>query len=47
MKASLAVALGKMYRQEGGLSWGYLTPAEPDDASGTAQRESRRQAPRS
>jgi hypothetical protein len=29
-KASLAVTLGKTYRQEGALSWGYLTP--PDDA---------------
>jgi dihydropteroate synthase len=29
-RASLAVALGKTYRQEGTLSWGYLTP--PDDA---------------
>jgi dihydropteroate synthase len=28
-KASLAVTLGKTYRQEGALSWGYLTP--PDD----------------
>jgi dihydropteroate synthase len=28
-RASLAVALGKTYRQEGALSWGYLTP--PDD----------------
>ena len=28
-KAKLAVALGKTYRQEGQLSWGYLTP--PDD----------------
>jgi dihydropteroate synthase-like protein len=27
-KASLAVSLGKTYRQEGTLSWGYLTPAE-------------------
>ena len=26
-KASLAVTLGKTYRQEGTLSWGYLTPA--------------------
>jgi len=26
-KASLAVALGKTYRQDGPLSWGYLTPA--------------------
>ena len=29
-KASLAVALGKTYRQEGALTWGYLTPQ--DDA---------------
>ena len=29
-KASLAVALGKTYRQEGVLTWGYLTP--PEDA---------------
>jgi dihydropteroate synthase len=29
MKAKLAITLGKNYRQEGALSWGYLTP--PDD----------------
>jgi dihydropteroate synthase-like protein len=29
MKARLAVTLGKTYRQEGALAWGYLTP--PDD----------------
>src|SRR5690606_40714593 len=28
-KARLAIQLGKTYRQEGQLSWGYLTP--PDD----------------
>jgi dihydropteroate synthase len=28
-KAKIAVTLGKTYRQEGSLSWGYLTP--PDD----------------
>jgi len=28
-RASLAVSLGKTYRQEGALSWGYLTP--PDE----------------
>lgn len=28
MKAQLAVALGKTYRQEGQLNWGYLTPPE-------------------
>lgn len=27
-RASLAVALGKTYRQEGALSWGYLTPQD-------------------
>ena len=27
-RASLAVSLGKTYRQEGSLSWGYLTPPE-------------------
>jgi dihydropteroate synthase len=27
-RASLAVTLGKTYRQEGSLSWGYLTPAD-------------------
>jgi len=30
-RASLAVTLGKTYRQEGALTWGYLTP--PDDAT--------------
>jgi dihydropteroate synthase len=43
-KASLAVSLGKTYRQEGPLSWGYLTP--PDEASTEhvklTQRASRR-----
>lgn len=29
MKAKLALSLGKTYRQEGALNWGYLTP--PDD----------------
>ena len=29
LKAKLAVTLGKTYRQEGALTWGYLTP--PDD----------------
>ena len=29
MKAKLALQLGKTYRQEGALTWGYLTP--PDD----------------
>jgi dihydropteroate synthase-like protein len=29
-KAKIAITLGKTYRQEGSLAWGYLTP--PDDA---------------
>jgi dihydropteroate synthase len=44
-KASLAVTLGKTYRQEGALTWGYLTP--PDDAASEhvrlTQRLKRRQ----
>ena len=44
MKARLAVTLGKTYRQEGELSWGYLTPPEPEDAASTARRESRLRA---
>ncbi len=31
MKARLAITLGKTYRQEGALDWGYLTP--PDDVT--------------
>jgi dihydropteroate synthase-like protein len=31
-RASLAVTLGKTYRQEGALSWGYLTPADTPNA---------------
>src|SRR3954469_24402367 len=46
-RAQLAVALGKTYRQEGSLSWGYLTP--PDDARSEhvklTQRANRRDAP--
>jgi len=28
MKAKLALTLGKNYRQEGALQWGYLTPSD-------------------
>jgi dihydropteroate synthase-like protein len=46
-RASLAVTLGKTYRQEGSLSWGYLTP--DDDAKSEhvrlTQRSKRRDAP--
>jgi dihydropteroate synthase-like protein len=41
IKASLALTLGKTYRQEAELCWGYMTPPEPEDASSTARRESR------
>lgn len=46
MKARLALTLGKTYRQEGELSWGYLTPPEPEDAAASAARESRLRAAR-
>jgi dihydropteroate synthase-like protein len=46
-RAQLAVTLGKTYRQEGSLSWGYLTP--PDDVKSEhvtlTQRSNRRDAP--
>jgi dihydropteroate synthase-like protein len=45
MKAKLAVTLGKTYRQEGSLQWGYLTP--PDDVRSEhvklTQRSTRRE----
>jgi dihydropteroate synthase-like protein len=47
MKAKLAITLGKTYRQEGSLQWGYLTP--PDDARSEhvrlTQRSSRTDPP--
>jgi dihydropteroate synthase-like protein len=46
-KAKLAITLGKTYRQEGSLSWGYLTP--PDDVKSEhvklTQRSRKRPAP--
>ena len=46
MKARLAITLGKTYRQEGALAWGYLTP--PDDVRSEhvklTQRRRRREA---
>ena len=36
MKAKLAISLGKTYRQEGALRWGYLTP--PDDRASPSRR---------
>jgi len=41
-KASLAVSLGKTYRQEGALSWGYLTP--PDELKSKHVRLTHRRA---
>lgn len=43
-RASLAVTLGKTYRQEGALSWGYLTPA--DDVKEEHVRLTQRSRPR-
>jgi dihydropteroate synthase len=43
-RASLAVTLGKTYRQEGPLSWGYLTP--PDDSRAEHVRLTQRPAKR-
>jgi dihydropteroate synthase len=44
-KASLALRLGKTYRQEAELSWGYLTPPESEADAGPA-REGRLRASR-
>ena len=41
-KAKIAITLGKTYRQEGSLSWGYLTP--PDDARSDHLRVTARRA---
>jgi dihydropteroate synthase len=41
-KARLAITLGKTYRQEGSLSWGYLTP--PDDVKSEHVRLTQRSA---
>jgi dihydropteroate synthase len=43
-RASLAVTLGKTYRQEGALAWGYLTPA--DDARSEHVRLTQRRSGR-
>ena len=43
MKAQLAVALGKTYRQEMPLSWGYLTPPEDVSAEHIQSNRSGRQ----
>ncbi len=43
-KAKLAIALGKTYRQEGQLAWGYLTP--PEDANREHFKPTQRRKPR-
>lgn len=43
-RASLAMTLGKTYRQEGALSWGYLTP--PDDTTQEHVRLTQSPSPR-
>lgn len=47
MKAKLAITLGKTYRQEGALRWGYLTPADDRAAEHVklTQRSSRSRRP--
>ena len=46
-RASLAVTLGKTYRQEGSLSWGYLTPEDEATSEQVklTQRSKRRDTP--
>src|SRR2546427_579801 len=47
MKAKIAITLGKTYRQEGQLQWGYLTPQEePSQHVLLTQRSRRRRAGR-
>ena len=43
-KAKLAITLGKTYRQEGQLDWGYLTP--PEDPRREHQKLTMRKAKR-
>ncbi|HJU67889.1 MAG TPA: hypothetical protein VJ650_06530, partial [Gemmatimonadaceae bacterium] len=43
-KAKLAITLGKSYRQEGSLRWGYLTP--PDDPIREHVKLTQRRTPR-
>ena len=46
MKARLARELGKTYRQEGALSWGYLTPADDVRSDHVKLTQRSRRAPR-
>ncbi len=42
MKARLAITLGKTYRQEGALAWGYLTPADDQKSEHVTLTQRRR-----
>src|SRR5438128_8016595 len=46
MKAKIAIPLGKTYRQEGQLQWGYLTPPEEPSKHVRLTQRSRRRARR-
>jgi dihydropteroate synthase len=46
MKAQIAVTLGKTYRQEGQLQWGYLTPPEQAPRHVKLPRHSKRRPSR-
>jgi dihydropteroate synthase-like protein len=45
-KAQLAITLGKSYRQEGSLAWGYLTPPDDPRAEHVKLTQRRRRAAR-
>ena len=45
MKAKLAITLGKTYRQEGSLSWGYLTPSDDPRSEHAKLTQRRRRKP--
>jgi dihydropteroate synthase len=45
MKAKLAITLGKTYRQEGSLAWGYLTPPDDSRAEHVKLTQRKRRAP--
>jgi dihydropteroate synthase len=44
-RASLAMTLGKTYRQEGSLNWGYLTPADDVKSEHVKLTQKRRREP--
>jgi dihydropteroate synthase-like protein len=46
MKAKTAITLGKTYRQEGALSWGYLTPPDDVPPKHTTLTQQKRRTPK-